>query len=96
MLPILAVIVGVAASAFTVSTKTNNLSGKDPSFYWFNTSKAYQDLNTTVGEQNATGCDGTVTLCENGYTSNQLIDPSDPSLGVKSGQTPASRIYIHQ
>ncbi len=96
MLPILAVIVGVAASAFTVSTKTNNLSGKDPSFYWFNTSNIYQDLNTTAGEKNVTGCTGSTTLCENGYISSQLINPSDPSQGVKSGQTPASVIYILQ
>lgn len=95
ILPILAVIVGVAASAFTTDRSSYNTNSKAPSYYWFNTSNVYQDLNTHDNEATLTGCTGTSPICERGYTQSQLNNPNNPSQGVKSSQigSPASQIF---
>ena len=93
MLPILAVIAGVAASAFTAANSSYNANSRDASYYWFNTSGAYQDLNTTTNEKDITGCQETSSLCESGYSQDQLVNPNDPSQGVKQGQTPKDQIF---
>jgi hypothetical protein len=97
MLPILAVIVGVAASAFTAANSSYNANSKDASYYWFDPSvTTYHDQNTTANEQTATGCTGSISpVCENGYTQSQLNNPNDPSQGVQTSQksSPASQIY---
>jgi hypothetical protein len=92
---ILAIILAIGALAFSNAQK--NSDRKAISYYWFNLSSpaVYQDLTTVASEQSRTGCDGTSPLCENGYNQSQLVDPGDPSKGVKSGQTPAMQIFHH-
>lgn len=99
MLPILAVIAGVAASAFTTARSSYNANSKDSSYYWFDPNNStYVDLNTISGEESNTGCISPVTTqdCEHGFTQNQLVNPNDPSQGVKSGEQPAQKIYVRQ
>jgi hypothetical protein len=98
MLPVLAVIAGVAASAFTVANTSYNANSKDLSYYWFNPSNTtYHDLNTVSNEESITGCIQQMTpICENGFTQTQLNNPNDPSQGVKSGATPATQINVKQ
>ncbi len=96
MLPILAVIVGIAASAFTSTGNSYNTDSQAPSYYWFDPGvTTYHDQNTVLNEQDITGCKQTEQLCENGYTQDQLNDPNDPSQGVRSDQinSPASQIF---
>lgn len=96
MLPILAAIAGVAASAFTTDNNSYNANSKATSYYWFDPSvTTYHDQNTKLNEQNITGCDQNEQLCEKGYTQDQLNNPNDPSQGVKSDQinSPASQIF---
>lgn len=98
MLPILAVIVGVAASAFTTSKNSYHINSKDPSYYWFNPSNTtYHDLNTITSEEGITGCGEQPTpVCENGFTQAQLNNPNNPSQGVKSGEQPTTQIHVKQ
>jgi hypothetical protein len=103
VLPILAVIVGVAASAFTVQKSGINHpeSVKATSYYWFvapYNGSEYQGLQTESNEVSATGCDGQVAPeCQRGFTQNQLVN-GDPTQGVISSQknSPANKIYEHQ
>ncbi len=103
MLPILAVIAGVAASAFTIQNRvtTNPVhSVKATTYYWFVTpynGANYQGLQTKPDEITATGCDGSITECQKGFAQNQLVN-GDPSQGVISSQQskPASEIFVHQ
>lgn len=96
MLPILAVIVGIAASAFTTANSSYQSTSKADSYYWFNTSGAYQGQATKSNQISATGCDGSLDLCENGYTSSQLVNPSNPQQGVQQGATPKEQIFEHE
>lgn len=90
-LPALALVLATfSAFAFT---STSHRSSKLPSYYWFNTSTVYHDLKTKADEQNITNCKVAANLCENGYNQNQLVNPSDPSQGVKAGQMPAVQIF---
>lgn len=61
--------------------------------YWFTPDLgSYMGQNTIVDEQNETGCTGGGDLCEKGFRVDQLVNPSNPSQGVKSGQTPQATI----
>ncbi len=91
-LPVVALIFGVS-SAFTSKIINTENKGKADSYYWFNTSSTYQDLKTIAGEKSRTGCTGSLLTCENGYTQDQLVNPADPSQGVKTGQMPAVQIF---
>ncbi|TAM95923.1 MAG: hypothetical protein EPN39_14220 [Chitinophagaceae bacterium] len=96
MLPILAVIAGVAASAFTTANSSYKTNSNAAAYYWFDPSNlTYNDLNTVSGEESITGCQSSVTSdCEHGFTQDQLVNPNDPSQGVKSGAQPAAKIYV--
>lgn len=98
MLPILAAMVGVAASAFTAANSSYHANSKDPSYYWFDPSNTtYNDLNTVSGEESITGCQTPVAPdCEHGFTQSQLNDPNDPTQGVKTGEQPTEKIYERQ
>jgi len=91
-LPVIALLFG-ALSAFTFKTPATVSKSKLTSYYWFNTSGVYHDKKTMPDEQGITGCDKTVTLCENGYVQSQLADPNNPSAGVKPGELPGSQIF---
>jgi hypothetical protein len=96
MLPVLAVIVGAAASAFTVVNTNSQSQGNDPSYYWFDPSaQVYHDQATVADEISITGCTSTAPQpCENGYTQDQLNNPNNPSQGVKADQqgSPAEQL----
>lgn len=94
MLPILAVIAGVTASAFTTAKSSYNANSQDPSYYWFNPGNTvYHDLNTLSNEEAITGCGQLPNpVCENGFTQAQLNNPNNPSQGVKNGETPVTTI----
>ena len=90
-LPALALVLAVFSAFAFKPTSTGN-SNKLPSYYWFNTSNVYHDLQTKADEQNITNCKVTAVLCENAYNQNQLVNPNDPSQGVKTGQMPVDHI----
>ncbi|TAN13801.1 MAG: hypothetical protein EPN37_12950 [Chitinophagaceae bacterium] len=83
MLPILAVIVGVAASAFTVRPET--VSSKNlTTEYWFSNFPGplqYDGIQTKSSEESITGCTDVTTTCARGYVSSQLKDPNNPAAG---------------
>ena len=100
---LIAIIVAVGGTAFMREKQTQHKNMAP--LYWFNPSgTAYDGLRDkgsigTPGTQiNHTGCDGATTECERGYTSDKLINPSQPALGVdpnKVGQY-TDRIFVHQ
>ena len=91
-LPIVALLFG-SLSAFTFKTTSNESKSRLTNYYWFNTSGVFHDKKTMPDEQGITGCSLTNTLCENGYIQSQLVDPNNPSSGVKPGELPSSQIF---
>jgi len=90
----LVMIAVVLGSIGAVATKASaHKSSGGTNYYWFNTSGVYQDENTPSAEQTRTGCTGSSTTCENGYIQSQLVNPNDPSDGVKSGETAMDQIF---
>ncbi len=89
-----AAIVFALSSAFVTRIKADEAAKQSPSYYWFTPAGVYEALNTTTAEQSRTGCTFAASVCENAYTSSQLNNPSQPSQGVKSGQTP--QVIIHK
>jgi len=92
---IIAVALGISF-AFAGHAASHNAKIGDPSYYWFTTGGTYDDEATISAEQTSTGCNGSVTLCQNGYNSSQLVNPSEPNEGVKMGESPAAKIYNRQ
>lgn len=92
LLPIIALIFG-SLSAFTTATAHKENNARLTSYYWFNTSGVYHDKKTMPDEQSITGCNSSNSLCENGYDKTQLVDPNNPSSGVKPGELPSSQIF---
>ena len=87
-----AIAMAVMASSFTIKGKDNSRKF-DVSYYWFSPSFVYHDLKTTAAEMVITSCNKVdLTLCENAYNASQLINPGNPSQGVKPGQTPQDTI----
>lgn len=80
-------------SAFTPVAVHHESKARLTSYYWFNTSGVYHDKKTMPDEQSITGCNSSNSLCENGYDKTQLVDPNNPSAGVKPGELPPSQIF---
>lgn len=87
-----AVLLAISFSAFS-SYKTNEANTEVlSSYYWFN-GTAYTGFKTKPAEITASGCNDIVLpLCRVGYNNDDLVDPSHPELGVKSGAIPDSEI----
>lgn len=86
-LGLIALIIGVAASAFTTVNSTYKTANKAEELYWFDPSvSTYHDQNTEADERTATGCSAAGADCEKGFTSDQLKNPANPSQGVKSSE----------
>ena len=96
MLTTFAIVLGLGlAVAFTANA--NNPVEKTESemstLHWFSPGAgAYLRDNTIEDEMDATGCNLQVPGCEEGYTTSQLVNPTDPSQGVKSNEDPTSVI----
>lgn len=100
MLPVLAVIAGAAASAFTTVNSSYKTNTSDPTYYWYTTPYSgsdFQAVATHDDEESITGCDVTQVECQKGFTQDQLVN-GDPLQGVQQSQqsTPASEIYKNQ
>lgn len=92
-LVLLAVVAGaIGAFAFKPAHKTT----AGVSYYWYTTmngtGSSYVEQNTIGDEQTASGCQQTAVFCEAGFSSTQLVNPADPTQGVKSGQTESAEI----
>ena len=86
-LPFMALAIAVALSAFTAPPEPKQSS--TTMLHWFtdpNVGSSFQGSNTKADEEAATLCDSNKELCEIGYTSQQLVDPDDPSQGVDPAQ----------
>ena len=109
-LPFLALVAGIALSAFTVHS-SSFASKKDPSLFWFTvqtqsslTPGSYDGNGQLIeaDEKTITGCDNTVmTHCRYGYTPDQLnFDTNGNPVSVKQVspgvyETPADIIKKH-
>ncbi|HMT73936.1 MAG TPA: hypothetical protein PKA77_07705 [Chitinophagaceae bacterium] len=88
----------VTASAFTylAAGTAKPTSGE---LYWFTTSMSYDGFQSHEDEVSESGCpdDGSL-VCRKGYREDQLINPANPSLGVKSAEvnSPDDIIYRTQ
>jgi hypothetical protein len=97
MLPVLAVIVGAAASAFTVVNNGYPEKTSDPTYYWYTTPynvAEFQGLATETDQESITGCNkADPNECQKGFTQDQLVN-GDPSQGVQASQqnSPADEI----
>ncbi len=73
------------SNAFTVKMKAEAAAKPDPSYYWFaGNGTVFHAVNTKADEGTITGCIYTLAVCEQAYTSSQLKNPANPSLGVKA------------
>lgn len=92
LLPLLALVLGVGlAFATQTSEVPENNAEATETFYWFQ-SGVYSGVQATVPtRQDATGCNGSGALCEEGYRQDQLVN-GNPLQGVISGQSPSAVI----
>ena len=92
----LLVMLFAAGSAFKAKTDMDARSAKEVSYYWFKTgtTTTYQGFRTQSSEQPMSGCSGTGHDCEKGYDQNQLINPAQPSQGVKSTEVSNQKSLI--
>ncbi|MBS0425001.1 MAG: hypothetical protein JSR71_11410 [Proteobacteria bacterium] len=85
----LTILVAAVSSAFTLLPgKHKSNANKQASLYWFVGGAYTGRQNTHSVEQPLSGCPDVGSIhCEDGYDSNDLKDPSDPSKGLKAGAT---------
>ncbi|MGH2644192.1 MAG: hypothetical protein ACRDE2_09600 [Chitinophagaceae bacterium] len=85
-LPVLALLVGIGLSAFTVKPgKEDNKSLTTE--YWFSNfpgTLQYDGIQTKSSEESITGCSDVTTTCARGYVASQLTDPNNPAAGPKN------------
>ncbi len=96
VLALLAMVLAMS-SAFTSKMTAETAAKRDPSFYWFTGAGAtYHTQNTTAAESSLTGCQYSLAVCEQAYTSAQLNNPAQPSMGVKSSQVNSPQAIIRK
>lgn len=86
-LPIAALVLGVAFSAFTQKAEEKS-SAPQETLYWFSSpynGSNYEGMATKPDEASATGCNASGPECERGFRQNQLVN-GDPAQGVISTQ----------
>jgi len=84
-------IAGGAFTAFAFSANKDNKSeiSKQTTLHWYQPSGSNPSFirsNTIPNEETASGCEQDNTGCERGYSSSQLNNPANPSLGVKPSE----------
>ena len=83
--------------AFATKMNVASASVKQTSLYWFTGMGAtYHTQNSKAAEETLTGCKYTLAECERGYTSSQLINPAQPSQGVKAAQKDSPQDYVRK
>lgn len=91
--PLFALLLGSLCAFTFKTTPLKESRTRLTSYYWFNPSSIYKGYQTVPNEQSISGCNGTTVLCEGGYLQSQLVNPANPSQGVKPGETPAVQIF---
>jgi hypothetical protein len=99
-LPLLAFLLAIALSSFTAKSHSHPAT-TDQVYSWYRASDLQFMDKDIVGDANSgeiqtSGCNGASTPCEYGFLDSQLVDPNNPSAGVKSGETPSITIFEHQ
>lgn len=79
-----------AAFSFAPTSNENKAEiSKQTTLHWYQPSGSNPSFirsNTIPNEETASGCEQDNTGCERGYTSSQLNNPANPSLGVKPSE----------